>query len=217
MWGESNKNNSWGNNNLDWSKRSNIIDKNNTKDLNKQELKEKAKMIKNDDLHFFKAKNLKELCPEPKEGEQWRIVTEKQFNAYAFILNTLENYEIEELYIAVYRINQPTVKSIIKLLEDGKIKHATFVISNFFNQTKKPEKWALMLKQFCVENPKITEHIYTHNHSKIVALKTKCGKYFVFEGSGNMSNNARIEQYIYEQNKSVFEFHKSWIKELTNG
>ena len=30
-----------------------------------------------------------------------------------------------------------------------------------------------------------------------------------------MSDNARIEQYVYE-NKKVFEFHKEWIGELCN-
>jgi hypothetical protein len=33
-------------------------------------------------------------------------------------------------------------------------------------------------------------------------------------GSGNMSTNARIEQYIYENNKEVFDFHKGWMDEV---
>jgi len=37
-----------------------------------------------------------------------------------------------------------------------------------------------------------------------------------YEESGNMSDNARIEQYVYENNKQVFEFHKQWIGELCN-
>ena len=29
-----------------------------------------------------------------------------------------------------------------------------------------------------------------------------------------MSDNARIEQYVYENNKQVFDFHKEWILKL---
>ena len=124
----------------------------------------------------------------------------------------MQEEEIEEMYLAIYRINEPTVSDIIDYIQAGKIKKATFIISNFFNQTKKPERWALMLKEFA-DNNQSTKHIYIHNHSKVLAVKTK-KNYYVFEGSGNMSDNARIEQYVYENNKEVFEFHKNWMNEL---
>jgi hypothetical protein len=184
------------------------------KGQDKSALKQKAlkRIIKNNKIHFIKAKALSDLCGIPNKNEQFRIITEKQFNAYALILHLLEKELIEEMYLAIYRINQPTVKSIINFIESGKIKKATFVISNFFNQTKKPERWAIMLKDFCDNNAN-SKHIYIHNHAKVLAIKTKVGHY-VFEGSGNMSDNARIEQYVYEENKEVFDFHKNWMLKL---
>lgn len=167
---------------------------------------------KNNDIHFLKAKALSDLCIKPKKNEQYRIITEKQFNAYALILHLLESEIIDEMYLAIYRINQPTVNSIINLILSKRIKKATFVISNFFNQTKKPEVWAIKLREFCEGNNRCN-HIYTHNHAKVLIAKTKSG-YYVFEGSGNMSDNARIEQYIYENNKQVFDFHKNWMQKL---
>ena len=68
------------------------------------------------------------------------------------------------------------------------------------------------LKEFCNKN-KRCNHVYTHNHSKVLAVKTETG-YYVFEGSGNMSDNARIEQYVYEESKDVYNFHKGWMNEL---
>lgn len=172
------------------------------------------RIIKNNEIHTMKAKALSDLCVKPKPNEQYRIITEKQFNAYALILHILETEQIKEMYLAIYRINQPTVESIIDFIKAEKIEKATFVISNFFNQTKKPEKWAIMLRDFAQQNTNIN-HIYTHNHSKVLAVKTESGNYFVFEGSGNMSDNARIEQYIYENNKEVFNFHKEWMSNIT--
>lgn len=162
---------------------------------------------------FIKIKDLHTLCPKPKKGEQWRIITEKQMNAYTIIRGAIEEDVIEELYIAIYRINAPIVDNLIDLLESGRILKAHFVISNFFNQTKRPEQWAKRLKDYCAQHDN-TSHIYTHNHSKVCAFKVQGGGYFVFEGSGNMSDNARIEQYLYEQSKEAFDFHKGWMEDL---
>jgi len=174
--------------------------------------KAEKRIIKNNEVHLLKAKKLSDLCIKPLPNEQYRIITEKQFNAYALILHLLETEIIEDLYLAVYRINKPTVTSLIDLIITGRIKKAHFVISSFFNQTKKPEEWAIMLKDFADSN-KNTSHIYAHNHAKVLAVKTNRG-YYVFEGSGNMSDNARIEQYLYENNKQTYTFHKNWMTEL---
>lgn len=170
--------------------------------------------VKNLDIHLEKASSLNYIAPIPCKGEQYVIITEKQFNAFALICGLIENNTIDELYLAIYRINEPTVRAIMNFIEAGKIKKGIFVISNFFNQTKKPEQWAIMLRKFC-EGNKDFNHIYTHNHAKVLAAKVK-DDYYVFEGSGNMSDNAHIEQYRYENNEQVFEFHKKWMSEITD-
>lgn len=168
------------------------------------------------DIHTIKAKQLSDLCGQPKENEQWRIITEKQFNAFNLILDVIQNSIIEELYIAIYRINEPTVRTIKQLIEDGRIKKATFIISNFFLQTKRPEQWAISLKNFCDANQDKCSSAYVHNHAKVICIKDDKGNHFVFEGSGNMSDNARIEQYLYENNQTTFNFHKQWMNDLVN-
>lgn len=185
--------------------------------IHEEVLKQRAikRITKNLEIHTLKAKALSDLCSKPKPNEQWRIITEKQFNAFALILYVLKTEQIDELHLAVYRINEPTVKAIIDYIEAGRIRSATFVISSFFNQTKKPEQWAIMLRDYCKKQPR-TKHVYTHNHAKVVAIKTTDNNHYVFEGSGNMSDNARIEQYLYENNRLTFEFHKEWMQELSD-
>ena len=206
----------WGSNE-DWGVEWNDVGKSYRSDheITESVLKQRAikKKLKNEQMHYIRAKALSDICGEPAEGEQWRIITEKQFNAFALILHLLQTRVIEEMYLAVYRINEPTVTSIIEFIESGKIKKSVFVISSFFNQTKKPEQWAIMLKQFADKKANCY-HVYTHNHAKVLAVRTSKNEFFVFEGSGNMSDNARIEQYIYEYSKQSFEFHKKWMTEL---
>ena len=103
----------------------------------------------------------------------------------------------------------------MKLIDSGRVRKALFIISSFFNQTKKPERWAIMLKEYCQDKPDKTKHIYCHNHSKVCLIRSQ-EDYYVFEGSGNMSDNARIEQYLYENNRQAYAFHKGWMLDLVN-
>lgn len=171
--------------------------------------------LKNLEVHYRKAKALTDLCQLPKDGEQYRIVTEKQFNAFAAILAILEKEDINEMSLAIYRINQPSVESLIEFIDGGRIKQANFLISNFFNQTKKPEMWAIRLRDYSETKENVT-FAYVHNHAKVLCAKTK-ENHYVFEGSGNMSDNARIEQYLFENNRDSYEFHSAWIKDICNG
>jgi hypothetical protein len=171
------------------------------------------RIIKNDDINFLKIKRLTDLCSKPKKGEQYRIITENRYNAYTLLAYLTQSEIITDLYLAIYRINEPTVESLIGLIENKQIQRATFVISSFFRDTKKVEKWSIRLKNYCDQNINRCRHIYAHNHAKVVCAKTRTGHY-VFEGSGNMSNNARIEQYVYENNKQVFDFHCAWMEEM---
>jgi hypothetical protein len=173
------------------------------------------RILRNNEIHTIKAKALSDLCLTPKEGEQYRIITEKQFSAFAFLLNILQRTDIEELYLALFRINQPTVETITDYIKAGRIKKAYFLISDFFHQTKKPEAWAKQLRRFCDTNGN-ARHAYLNIHAKVCLAKTPAGEHLIFEGSGNMTINARVEQYVYENNKQVFEFHRGWITDLIN-
>ena len=183
--------------------------KSNDKDFTKIQ----KQVIKNLQIQTIKAEHLTQFCSYPEVGEIIRVVTNRQYNAFALILQLLNKYEfIEELTIAIYRINFATVLSIIDLINAGKIKKANFLLSNFFRENHKYEKWAETLYQFGQEN-KNTTIKFSQTHAKVTLAK--CGdNYYIFEGSGNMSDNARVEQYIYENNIKVYNFHYAWINEI---
>lgn len=174
------------------------------------------RFIRNEEQTFLSVRNLTDLCGLPAKNEQIRIITEKAFNAYTLVQHLLQGQKIDELYIAIYRINEPTADALVRKIESGEIKKANFVLSNFFNQTKKPERWAMRLYDFAQTNDRCRV-VFIHNHCKITLAK--CGqKHIVFEGSGNLSDNARIEQYILEDNNTAYDFHRSWMdKILDNG
>lgn len=144
-------------------------------------------------------------------GVQYRIVTDQSFNAITVIQYLLEFYQIQELYIVVYRMNNKAFDYLSDLINSG-IK-ISFIISDFFRENKRYERWAYELKSVADRNRRVSL-AYTHSHAKVFLAKTTTGEHIVFEGSGNLSDNARIEQYIIENNKEVYDFHKEWIEEI---
>ena len=164
--------------------------------------------------HQERYRQLSDMTAIPKPGEQYLIVTEKKFNAFTIISGVVEKGIIDEMYLAVYRTNQSTTNAIIDYINNGKILRGAMIISNFFQQTVQSEKWTANLVLFTEEHPRF-KVAFVQSHAKVIALRAGSNHY-VLEGSGNMTQNAMIEQYRYENSKEVFNFHKQWITELTD-
>ena len=45
-------------------------------------------------------------------------------------------------------------------------------------------------------------------------MKTSEGNYYTIEGSGNMSFNSRVEQYVIDNDKELFDFTNEWIDDI---
>lgn len=183
--------------------------------IDKKVVEDKAVKLRlhNDELHCRKAATLDQFCQRPKPGEQYRIITQKQFNSYALILSILQEADIEQLWLSFYSINTPTAESLINLIEQGRIRKANLIMSVFFIAKKTPPKPILLLRNFAEVNRNI-RCAFVYNHSKVCALKTSDGNHYVFEGSGNCTDNARIEQFVYENNRITYNFHASWMDQM---
>jgi hypothetical protein len=146
----------------------------------------------------------------PKKNEQLRLVTKRSFNSVAFIKHICENETIEDAVFVVYSINFEAAKIINDLIESGKIKKATILISNLRNKAHRKKEQ--LTKDLFIDNPNI-RLIFASSHAKIIATKTKSNHY-VIEGSGNLSYNSRIEQYTIDNSEQVYRFTKEWIDEI---
>ncbi|KAA6321092.1 hypothetical protein EZS27_029216 [termite gut metagenome] len=52
----------------------------------------------------------------------------------------------------------------------------------------------------------IIELSFAWSYKKVTGMQTANGEYFVVEGSGNYGENALEEQYVFLQNKQIYEF-----------
>lgn len=172
--------------------------------------KDYLQSVKYDEIICNKTKSFVDIIGDDLlPNVQYRMVTEKSFNAIVVIEYLLKRYEINEIYIAVYRMNLLSVNKLKSIIDSGDIK-CTILLSSFFRENKRYEKWAEELLMYA-NNKKDVNICFAVNHAKVFIAKTKDLRHIVFEGSGNLSDNARIEQYLIEDNIMTYNFHKEWI------
>jgi len=162
--------------------------------------------INSKDISFNKLIKIKDFKGIPIKHEQIRIITKKLINTFDFILAILDNEKIDELYLTSYRIGKKAIIQLNDLINSNRIDKLTILINDGFPKFA-PDVW---------NNLKIlnkTKLILENNHTKIILAKTK-ENYYIIEGSGNLSINARIEQYTFDNNKQIYDFHKNWIDKL---
>lgn len=181
----------------------------------KETKREYLARVKYEKIVCERANSFKDIVKgELEQNIQYRLVTDVSFNAVTVIKYLIEFYEIKELYIVVYRMNNKSFDYLKSIIEADSIKTG-FIISIFFRANKQYERWAKEIKILSDTTKNINAAFY-NSHAKVFLAKTKCGKSIVFEGSGNLSHNERLEQYIFENNTKVYEFHKNWIDKILN-
>jgi len=181
----------------------------------------KKKVLENDrklylkflEQQYVRVSVLEDIISLPKQQEQIRLVTQQNFNAFAIFLYIIKNKNIREVYLTTYSIDKNTVEGLLKIFEKEDFK-LTILIASLIKHDKPLLREKLMLLAKQNKNVSFTE---AYNHTKIIAVRTDKNDYYVIEGSGNLSNNARIESYMFENNKQSFDFHKSWINDILNG
>jgi hypothetical protein len=154
---------------------------------------------------FIQLENFKEIKELPAKNEQIRIITNKGLNTVTALLLIIQKEgQIENCIITSYRMNKTAIQIVKELLISKRILNLNILLQvNLLKMVSGLVDDLKGLKQYC-------NIVYTNNHTKIMTCKTK-DNYYTFEGSGNMSSNAQIEQYLLENNKEVYDFYNKVI------
>jgi len=148
----------------------------------------------------------------PSAGGQIRLVTKRSFNTIAFLTYICSQQPVEFMYLVVFSINYEAALIIEKLLRDRKIKNAEILISNIRNYGHRDKERAV--KELFVNNPHC-KLFFCSSHAKVIALQAG-SNYYVVEGSGNLTYNSRIEQYVIDNDKELFDFTRDWMLGIKN-
>lgn len=174
-------------------------------DIRKERLNARIICLKYDRIQEIRLRNVKQLMGKlPDDGECFFIETTKSFNAFTFIVYLIKSTGyVENLFIATYSINKRIISSLLRWKEAGKIGTIELHISETI-KFRAPDDYKRLLE---MQNQGLISLSIAWTHKKVSCMKTPNG-YFVVEGSGNYGENAMEEQYVFTQNKSLYEFRK---------
>jgi hypothetical protein len=158
--------------------------------------------------HEAKIESLKKLMGKiPEPGEAVFLFTLKSFNAFTFIVYVIKHVGvIDELCLSTYSLNERILTSMLKWYDKGQIKQIRLNISDSIKH-RMPKVYDLIELQRQSRNFQVT---YSWNHSKVTLMRSGDHS-FVVEGSGNFSENALHEQYIWMNDAQVYRFRKACI------
>lgn len=162
--------------------------------------------------HYQRIKNLPDdLLRLPSPEEVFFLDTENAFNAFTFIVMVAKTQSIKELFASTYSINIRVIESLMELHDNGFIDKINLMVSD--SLIKRNPTTIDLLSALVKSRPNI-KVIYTWNHSKVSLMQTEYN-YYVVEGSGNWSENALIEQYVFTNSQMVFEGRKKMFDRIS--
>lgn len=172
--------------------------------------KDRKLYIKYMERQYVRISILDDLICLPKPGELLRLVTQQNFNAFALFLFIIKKEDPTEIYLTTYSVDKQTIKGIGIILEKNPDLKITIVIASLLKHDK-PELRNILISY--AYKYKYCQFVEAYNHTKIIAVKTT-NNFYVIEGSGNLSANARIESYLFDNLEDSFNFHKHWITDI---
>lgn len=176
--------------------------------------KESASAVERfENMHIEKIHSLKQLVGRvPEPGEIFFLWTLNSFNAFTFITYVIKYFgSIRQLVFSTYSINERILAALIRWYDKGSIQAIYICISDSIRS--RVPKVNDQLQAFARDR-NITIG-YAWNHSKVTLMKTD-KHHFVVCGSGNFSENALNEQYIFLNDERIYQFYDDCIRHRTD-
>ena len=160
-------------------------------------------------MHIEKVHSLKDLLGRvPLKGEVYFLWTLNSFNAFTFITYIIKYFGcIKQLTFSTYAINERILTSLVRWYDKGSIDSIYICISDSIRS--RVPKVNDQLQAFA--STRNIEIGYAWNHSKVTLIKTD-SHHFVICGSGNFSENALNEQYIFLNDERIYNFYEDCIR-----
>lgn len=136
------------------------------------------------------------------------IVSNGRFDYWNIVVRIIEIHNLykSEFYGSTWTMNHENVTSFFHLMDSQKIQKATMLVGLYF-MNREPDVYDTLRNGIQNRGGKIQA---LDVHSKIVLLSNE-NDFIVFEGSANFTANPRIEQFVLNNNKELYNFHKGWM------
>jgi len=163
--------------------------------------------------HYQRIESVKQLMGAvPAADAIWFLWSLHSFNAFTFVPYLLAAHgKIQHLSMSTYTVNMRIADALFRMADTGQVQKISLYISDSlkFRMPKVVDH----LQSLQQSRPGMLEVFYCWNHSKITLAH--CGSnYYTIEGSGNWSENARYEQYLFANKKELYDFRLQCLTSL---
>lgn len=160
--------------------------------------------------HFQKVSSPEnDLMRLPAQEEFLFLQSDTAFNAFTFIPLVAKVFPIKELHASTYSLSRRVVEALLEMHDQGMIEQVTLLVSD--SMIKRNPLVIDNLMAMAKSRPNVTV-LYAWVHAKVCLLKTS-DFHYVIEGSGNWSENAHYEQYVFAENKGLYDFRMKLFTE----
>jgi len=166
-----------------------------------------AKRIMVKALH---SESLASLFPTlPDHGTSCHVVNNGKSDFWALVPHLLTLTGPAYLWASTWILNRNNALELLDLLDTGKLL-STVLLSGTYFKNREPAVYAVVAEGFLLRHQRF---LAFQNHAKIICLINDTAA-IVVEGSANFTANPRLEQYVLTHDRSLAEFHKSWMEEM---
>lgn len=167
--------------------------------------------------HYQKLQSVKQdITRLPERDEYFFLQSDNSFNAFTFIPVVLEQQSAKHLMATTYSINKRVINALVELHKNGLVDQITLLVSDTLLRRNPltTDLLAAVNREYANINV-----LFAWVHAKVCLIETNVPKngtgiskkdtksnHYVIEGSGNWSENAYYEQYLFANSANLFTF-----------
>lgn len=169
-------------------------------------------------VKYEKAAELAASFPDLSDGEALYSMLSGNFIFGDFIeaLMVEKNWYAEELIIATLSLSRENVDSLKNLQEGGYVKELSLIVSDFWYSHERRHNGGVPYILDVLGGESFTLAA-AGLHTKVTLIKTDCGQNLIMHGSANLRSSRNLEQFMVENNRSLYDFNASWTKKILSG
>jgi hypothetical protein len=157
--------------------------------------------------------NLKDLIKTyPATGEQIHVVSANKFDFWTFVpvmiewLGTTEN-----LFCSTWTANRSNVVDMFRVWDTGLITGTVTFVTGIYFKRREAAVYSTLVEGLLKRGGRYKAF---ETHTKVLLLNNlEKNVWLSVEGSANLTQNPRLEQYVITNDKQLYDFHEDWIEE----
>lgn len=165
--------------------------------------------------HKIKYQYAEDMAQEliiPNDSERVFCLISGRFIFGDFIeaLCVKHDWDVVDMTISTLSMSQDNVDSLKNLLAGGYVRSLNLIVSDYFYAHERSKSG---LMPYIYEKLDIDDKFQiaaASVHTKIVLIKTACGKHLTIHGSPNLRTSDNIEQFMIENCRDLYQFNKQW-------